>query len=244
MSGLLLVVLGVWGGIVPFIGHYFHFAYTPVATWTWTAQRGWLEVLPAGAAVLGGLLLIASTNRMAAMFGSWLGIAAGAWFVVGPQLAPFANIGSPGTPTATSDGMRALESLAYFYALGAVIVLVAAMALGRLSVHSVRDAMAASRRDEAVREDAMRDQAMRDQAMRDQAVRDQSMRDQGMRGETTRMPAAPPYTEREMAHGPNDHSHRHFFRRGHDETSTASDGTPLRVSDVRDRVSEDERADR
>jgi hypothetical protein len=221
MSGLLLVLLGVWGGIVAFIGHYFHFAFTPTATWTWTAARGWLEVLPAGAAVLGGLLMILSTNRMAAMLGAWLGILAGAWFVVGPQLATFANIGSPGAPTASGNGMRALEWLAYFYALGAVIVFVAATALGRLSVHSVRDAAAANRRDEAVRDEAMREQAARDR---------------------TASPTAPPYTEREMAHGTNDHSQRHFFRR-RDEDTAASDGTPLRVSDVRDRVSEDDRAD-
>lgn len=235
MSGLLLVLLGVWGGLVPFIGHYFDFAYTPVATWTWTAARGWLEVLPGGAAVLGGLLMIASTNRMSAMLGSWLGIAAGAWFVVGPQLATFIHIGSTGTPTATSQGMRALESLAYFYALGAAMLFVAATALGRLSIHSVRDATAAARRDEAMREASMRQQTADQQRVPTATTSDGAT--------TSRMPAAPPYTDREMAHGTNDHSHRHFFRRHREDEPVASDGTPLRVSDVRNRV-EDERAER
>ena len=29
MSGALLVLLGLWGGLVPLIGPYVHFAYTP-----------------------------------------------------------------------------------------------------------------------------------------------------------------------------------------------------------------------
>jgi hypothetical protein len=42
--GLLLVILGVWGALIPFIGPNFDFAYTPGQAWT--AARGWLEVLP------------------------------------------------------------------------------------------------------------------------------------------------------------------------------------------------------
>ena len=30
-SGILLVLLGAWGAIIPFIGPYFHYAYTPVS---------------------------------------------------------------------------------------------------------------------------------------------------------------------------------------------------------------------
>jgi len=33
--------------------------------------------------VLGGLLLLMSRNRATAMLGGWLGVIAGAWFVVG-----------------------------------------------------------------------------------------------------------------------------------------------------------------
>ena len=29
VSGLLLIILGVWGALIPFVGPYFHFAYTP-----------------------------------------------------------------------------------------------------------------------------------------------------------------------------------------------------------------------
>src|SRR5262249_15355843 len=64
-SGALLVVLGAWAALVPFIGPYFNFAYTPAAdtTWYWTAARAWFEVAPGAAAFAGGLLLLVSTNR-------------------------------------------------------------------------------------------------------------------------------------------------------------------------------------
>jgi hypothetical protein len=29
LSGALLVLLGLWGGLIAFVGPYFHFAYTP-----------------------------------------------------------------------------------------------------------------------------------------------------------------------------------------------------------------------
>ncbi|EUA34713.1 hypothetical protein I552_5502 [Mycobacterium xenopi 3993] len=46
ITGLLLVLLGAWGALIPFVGPYLDFAYTPNQPWTWTAARGWLEVFP------------------------------------------------------------------------------------------------------------------------------------------------------------------------------------------------------
>ena len=43
-SGFLLVLVGLWGALVPFVGPYFNFAYDPDTAGTWTAARGWLEV--------------------------------------------------------------------------------------------------------------------------------------------------------------------------------------------------------
>jgi hypothetical protein len=56
-SGILLVFLGVWGALIPCIGLYFSFSFTPDGSWTWSAGRGWLEVLRGAVAALGGLLL-------------------------------------------------------------------------------------------------------------------------------------------------------------------------------------------
>src|SRR5687768_16169132 len=100
LSGLLLVLAGLWGGLVPFLGPYFDFAYTPDEPWTVTANRFWLHVLPALATVVGGLILLASANRAVAMFGGWLAALGGAWFVVGgPVSGLWTPSGAPATGT-------------------------------------------------------------------------------------------------------------------------------------------------
>ncbi len=138
-SGLLIIVLGMWGALAPFIGPYFNFAFSPDQAWTWTAGRGWLEVLPGAVAVVGGLLMLASRNRATAMMGTWMAIAAGAWFVIGRALAGQLSLGEVGAPLATSEAQRVWLELTYFYGLGALIVFLGALALGRLSVRSARD---------------------------------------------------------------------------------------------------------
>jgi hypothetical protein len=147
-SGLLLVILGAWAAIVPFIGPYLHFAYTPSTNtaWVWTEARGWFEVAPGAAAFAGGLLLLTTTNRAVAILGSWLGVAGGAWLIVGPSLTTVLDK-SIGTPDpASSTNVQALEELFFFYGVGALILFFASVALGRISVQSVRDVAVAERR--------------------------------------------------------------------------------------------------
>ncbi len=139
VSGLLLVILGAWGALIPFVGPHFNFAYTPDQDWTWTMARGWLEVFPGVTTVVGGLLLIFSANRAIAMFGGWLAVLGGAWFVVGGQFAPMLRIGTVGDPVATTDRKRALLEVTYFSGLGALIVFLGGIALARLVVRLARD---------------------------------------------------------------------------------------------------------
>lgn len=138
-SGLLLVLLGIWGALIPFVGPYFDFAFTPDQAWVWTTARGWLEVLPGAVTALGGLFLLVSGNRATAHLGAWLAVVGGAWFVVGRALAGPLGIGDAGMPIAVTDAKRITLELAYFSGLGALIVFLGAMAVGRLSVRSVRD---------------------------------------------------------------------------------------------------------
>jgi len=146
LSGILLIVLGAWGALIPFIGPYFNLSYTPDSAWQWSAARGWLEVLPGAVAVLGGLLSLMSSSRGVVSLGAWLGVGAGAWFVIGRGLADWWNIGSPGVPAGKSSAVHAVETLVMFTGLGALILFVAASAVGRLSVTSVRDVRVAQRR--------------------------------------------------------------------------------------------------
>jgi hypothetical protein len=138
-SGFLLILLGAWGALIPFVGPYFDFAFTPDQEWYWTTARGWLEVLPGAATVVGGLLLLGSRNRATAMFGGWLTVLAGAWFVVGRAVAGPLGIGDVGAPVAATETKRVWLELTYFYGLGTLIVFLGAVALGRLSVRTARD---------------------------------------------------------------------------------------------------------
>ena len=138
-SGLLLIVLGVWGALIPFVGPYFDFAYSPDRPWTWTQARGWLELLPGIIAVVGGLLLFTSRHRATAMLGGWLGVLAGGWFIVGRACAQLLAVGEIGVPAAATPAKTLVLELAFFTGIGALMVFLAAGALGRLSIHSLRD---------------------------------------------------------------------------------------------------------
>ena len=134
-SGFLLVLLGLWGALIPFVGPYFHFAYTPDTAWTYDTARLWLEILPGAAVFLGGFLLMIATGRHVALFGALLAAAAGAWFTLGPVLSPLWNnhVTMGGSPAGSTVYMRIMEQLGFFTALGVVIVFIAAAALGRVA---------------------------------------------------------------------------------------------------------------
>jgi hypothetical protein len=146
-SGFLLIVLGGWGAAAPFLGPTLGFAYQP--SQDWSAARGWLEVLPGVATVLGGSLLLVSRNRATAMLGGWISVVAGAWFVVGRAAAGPLALGDVGAPVAATDNRRLLLELSYFHGLGALIVFLGAVALGRLSIRSSRDVEYARRPEAA-----------------------------------------------------------------------------------------------
>lgn len=141
-SGVLLVLLGVWGGLVPFVGPHFGYAYTPDATWTMTAGRLWLNVIPGAVAVLCGLVLVGSRNRAVGLWAGWLAAVAGAWFVIGPLVSRLWNGGQPqtGTTVATDTLHSVVTEIGFYSGLGVVIVFLAAAALGRFSVIGLREA--------------------------------------------------------------------------------------------------------
>lgn len=142
VSGLVLVLAGAWGALIPFVGPRFGFAFTPAGEWVWTTARGWFEVLPGAATVLGGLLLIASRNRATAVLGGVLAVLAGAWFVVAQQVAPLLHLGTIGDPVGDTERKRAVLDLSYFSGLGTLIVLVGGFAAARTFARLARDVTA------------------------------------------------------------------------------------------------------
>jgi hypothetical protein len=141
LSGLLLVLLGLWGALTPLIGPYFHFGFTPDKAWHFTSGRVWLQIVPGVAVLLGGLITLGSTNRAFAAFGAWLAALGGAWFVVGvPLSALWADHGHTQLGQALGDTTRQVpEQLTLLYGLGVVSIFLAAVALGRLAVVAVKD---------------------------------------------------------------------------------------------------------
>ena len=153
--GGLLMLLGAWGAVIPFVGPYFNYAFTPDKTWAYTSGRLWLSIVPGAAVFLGGLLVLAS-DRIAAS-GALLAALGGAWFVLGQSIIAEAFSGdsiSSGSPVTASGAMfgpgtmKFLEGFGFFYGLGVVIMFFAALAMG-LAI-SARRATARADRDSPV----------------------------------------------------------------------------------------------
>jgi hypothetical protein len=132
VSGLLLVVLGLWGALIPFVGPYFDYSFGVNSTWHYTSDRLWLDILPGALTVIGGLLLIGARTRSAGIFAGWLALIGGAWLVVGPavSLTWESGQGPIGRPLFGST-RQMLELVGYFYGLGALIVALSAFSIGR-----------------------------------------------------------------------------------------------------------------
>jgi len=153
--GWLLMLLGAWGAVIPFVGPYFGYAFSPDKHWAYTSGRLWLSIVPGAVAFLGGLLVLAS-DRIAAL-GAFLAALGGAWFVLGQSIVAEAFSGhsiSSGSPVTASGAMfgpatmKFLEGLGFFYGLGVVIIFLAALAMG-LAI-SAKRATARADRDNPV----------------------------------------------------------------------------------------------
>jgi len=146
LSGFLLLLLGIWGALIPFVGPYFNYAYTPNSAWTWTAGRLWLEVLPGIATAVAGVLIMTTANRSVGIFAGWLASLSGAWFILGPILGRLWNgaEGAAGTPVG-GTARQVWEQIGFFAGLGTAILFLGALALGRFTVTSLRDLRAADK---------------------------------------------------------------------------------------------------
>jgi hypothetical protein len=152
VCGTLLILLGAWDGLIPFIGPYFHFAYTPDKAWAYTSGRLYLSVLPGAAALLGGLLVLLTRSRAVGIVSGFLAVLGGAWAIAGDGVVLVivkSTTVTPGTPvgTLTSSGVFSIkmyaEDLGFFTGIGMVIIFVGALAIGRFSMIAARDAAGA-----------------------------------------------------------------------------------------------------
>lgn len=131
LSGFVILIAGIWGGLIPFLGPLFHFTLGPDHAWRWTTGRLWLDVLPAAAAVLGGLILMGGGPRLSGRLGALLALAGGVWFAVGPDVSMLWNhgISQAGAPHGRHTITRMLEFLTLHSGIGVLIAAFAAFAL-------------------------------------------------------------------------------------------------------------------
>jgi hypothetical protein len=129
VAGLAILILGIWGGIIPFVGPYFHFTLGPDHTWVWTAGRFYLNVLPAIAAVIGGLLLMGAGPWAAGRLGALLALLAGFWFAIGADLSLLWHTGGQAGAAHGGATRQALERLSFHSGLGVLITALAAYSL-------------------------------------------------------------------------------------------------------------------
>jgi hypothetical protein len=98
LLGLLAIVLGAWGGLVPFIGHALNFNADGSSLWTWDLSHALLYLAPGIAAVVGGASIMLTAwigeirgmdvSRLLLPVGSLLLALSGTWFVLGPSIWP------------------------------------------------------------------------------------------------------------------------------------------------------------
>jgi hypothetical protein len=135
--GLLLIALGAWGAIVPFVGPEFGYPFPAGSDrqpWDWTASTWQLSLLPGIVAAYGGLILLGllGTVRFAPALGAFIALAAGTWFVLGGEFSRLWT--SPPAEGTGSDWMVIATNVGYHEGLGLAIAALAAFALGMLTL--------------------------------------------------------------------------------------------------------------
>lgn len=137
--GGLLLLLGLWGGLAPFIGPYLGYGFTPNSPWTFTWGRLWLEIVPAAVTVLAALTLLFSGNRLMGVWMSWLAVLAGAWFVIGGAVSRLWHAGTNQAGVPTGGVLtQVVQQIGLFLGLGVVIAFLGGVALTRFAFTTAR----------------------------------------------------------------------------------------------------------
>jgi len=92
VAGLCTVLLGAWGGIVPFVGPVFGFSGDGSAGWRWNLAHALVSLAPGAGAVFAGLLVVLAGRAVyrpgGLALGGLLAALCGAWFAAGPLSWP------------------------------------------------------------------------------------------------------------------------------------------------------------
>jgi hypothetical protein len=134
--GLLTVLIGAWGGIVPFVGPLFGFGATGTPSWDWTLAHTLLWLVPGAVAVFMGLLMMTQAPgvssgiaRGAPWIIGFMAVLCGAWFAFGPILWP--ALESAHVPfVAAGPFHTALYWIGYSLGPGVILAMLGGCAMG------------------------------------------------------------------------------------------------------------------
>jgi hypothetical protein len=144
ISGLFLILLGAWAGLIPLVGPYLNYGFTPNKTWDLTQGRLYLSVIPGAAVLLAGLVILMTRSRGIGGFFAFVAALAGVWFIAGAAIVELlpASLGSSittGTPIGTTTQRVILTALGFYAGVGALILFFASLVLGRFSIAAHKD---------------------------------------------------------------------------------------------------------
>jgi hypothetical protein len=120
ISGFVLIAVGAWAALAPFL----------VGGWDWDTHsaRFLLTVVPGGAAVIGGLIML-GRRPLFLLSGGILALAGGLWFIAAP-LAYAIFVGPEIGTYQSGETIHVLQWVFYFVGAGAVVSVVSSYALG------------------------------------------------------------------------------------------------------------------
>ncbi|MGH9063202.1 MAG: hypothetical protein ACRD0L_04380 [Acidimicrobiales bacterium] len=134
--GLLAVVDGAWGGIVPYVGPLFGYRSNGSGAWTWTLAHALLYLVPGAVAVAAGLFLLGlmpragiGRGRLGAGTAGLVLLACGAWFVVGPAVWPVFYAFPPVFGSTGSHLAAFVNQIGYNLGPGLILAALAGMAM-------------------------------------------------------------------------------------------------------------------
>jgi len=136
VPAVLMLLIGAWGGVIPFVGPTFGFNADGSPSWTWNLMHALLWVAPGAVACLGAVASLGLISRFArgrghvgAAGAGLLVVLAGAWFVIGPVAWPVLQH-SGGVFVPASPLRELAYEVGYSLGPGVVLTLLGGTALG------------------------------------------------------------------------------------------------------------------
>jgi hypothetical protein len=134
LAGLLMMLIGAWGGAVAYFGPDIGLSPAGARPWQWTTAHTILSLAPGAAAVVGGLMVVFGSRLLVGglqRLGALLSFGAGGWFVLGAAVYPvFYGTSAPGYGHVAGGPLMNLAAVAgYGAGVGIALCLLSGVAM-------------------------------------------------------------------------------------------------------------------